>query len=100
MFLPHLGLLITVTFQQPRIITHLPLTVSCLSHLQAVLLRLWRHDPVHAEVLNKLTVVVCDVPDGNNGNAELGVRASVAAFYAIQCIVRRQRGKNAVAVIE
>ena len=39
---------------------------ASLSHLQSVFPRRWRHDAIHAQVLDKLAVVVGDVPDGND----------------------------------
>src|SRR5438876_6363919 len=44
--------------------------------------------------------MIGDMPDGNNRNAELCVRPGIAALYAIEGILRRERGKDAVRVIE
>src|ERR1700727_2197182 len=58
------------------------------------------NDAVQAQVLDQLSVVVGDVPDGNNSDAEFGVRSGVTAFDTVESIVRRKRGEDAVGVVE
>jgi hypothetical protein len=42
------------------------------------------NDTVQAQVLDKLSVMVGDVPDGNHGDAEFGVRSGIAAFDTVE----------------
>jgi len=57
-------------------------------------------DTVQAQVLDKLSVVVGDVPDRNDRDTQFGVRSGIAAFDSVERIVRRERGEDTVGVVE
>ena len=54
------------------------------AYLEPVLLCGGRDDPVHAQILDDLPVVIGDVPHGNDGDPELGVRPGILVFDAVQ----------------
>ena len=57
-------------------------------------------DTVQAQVLDKLSVVVGDVPDRNDRDTQFGVRSGIAAFDTVECIVPRERSEDTVGVVE
>src|SRR5207302_3903365 len=69
-------------------------------NLHPVFLRHRWDDAIQAQILDKLSVMVGDVPDGNHRDAEFGVRSGVKAFDTVERIVRRERGEDAVRVVE
>ena len=44
--------------------------------------------------------MVGDVPDRNDRDTKFGVRSGIAAFDTVERIVRRERGEDAVGVVE
>ncbi len=70
------------------------------SNLHPVFLRHRRDNTIQAQVLDKLSVVVGDVPDSNDRDAEFGVRSGVTTFDTVERIVCRERGEDAVRVVE
>src|SRR5690348_14710659 len=58
------------------------------------------NDTVQAQVLDKLSVMVGNVPDRDDRDAQFGVRPGIAAFNTVERIVRRERGEDAVRVVE
>ena len=69
-------------------------------NLHPVSLRHRWDDTVQSQVLDELSVMVGNVPDGNHRDAEFGVRSGVAAFDAVERVVRRERGEDTVGVAE
>ena len=69
-------------------------------HFQTIFLRHWRDDAVHAQVFDKLSVVIGDVPESNDGNTQLRVGSGIAALDAIERVFLIERGENAVAIVE
>src|SRR6266481_7357001 len=69
-------------------------------NLHPVFLRHRWDDAIQAQILDKLSVVVGDVPDSNDRDAEFGVRPGVTTFDTVKRIVRRERGEDAVRVVE
>ena len=69
-------------------------------NLHPVFLREGWDDTVQAQVLDKLSVMVGDVPDGNDRDTQFGVRPGVTAFDTVERVVRRERGEDAVRVVE
>ena len=49
-------------------------------HLQAILLGHWRNNPIQAQILDELSIVIGNVPDGNYGDAKLGIRPSITGL--------------------
>jgi hypothetical protein len=54
------------------------------------------NDTVQPKVLDKLSVVVGDVPDSNDRDAEFGARSGITTFDTVERIVCRERGQDAV----
>ena len=69
-------------------------------NLQPVFLCERWNDTVQAQVLDKLSVMVGNVPDRDDRDAQFGVRPGIAAFNTVERIVRRERGEDAVRVVE
>src|SRR5580693_2444521 len=67
---------------------------AALAHFQAVLLRRRGDDAVQAQVINDLTIVIGDVPHGDDREAQLGVWSAVAAFNAVHRILRVDGGQD------
>ena len=44
--------------------------------------------------------MVGNVPDRNDRDTQFGVRSGIAAFETVERIVRRERGEDAVGVVE
>jgi hypothetical protein len=70
------------------------------TNLQPVFLRHWWDDTVQAQVLDKLSVVVSDVPDCNDRDAQFSVRSGVTTFDTVERVVRRERSEDTVGVVE
>jgi len=70
------------------------------SNLRPVFLRHRRDNTIQAQVLDKLSVVVGDMPDGNHRDAEFGVRSGVTTFHTVERIICRERGEDSVRVVE
>ena len=69
-------------------------------NLHPVFLRHRRDNTIQAHVLDKLSVVVGDMPDSNDRHAEFGVRSGVTTFDTVERIVCRECGEDAVRVVE
>lgn len=74
--------------------------VPQLADLQRILLRDRRYDAVQAQINNELAVVVRDVPDGGDGDAEARVGPGVGTLDAVERVLRGDRSKDAVTVLE
>src|SRR5690349_4814902 len=70
------------------------------AYLQPVFLRLGRDNPVHTQVLDQLSVMIGDVPDGDNRDTEFGIRPAVTTLNAVERVLCRERGKHTVPVVE
>ena len=68
--------------------------------LQRILLGDRRHDAIQTQIDNELAVMVRDVPDGGDGDAEARVRPGVGTLDAVQRVLRGDGGKDVVAVVE
>jgi hypothetical protein len=68
--------------------------------LDSVLLRKRWNDPVQAQILDELSIVVGDVPDRNDGDTEFGIRSGITTFNAVERVRCCKRGENAVRVVE
>src|ERR1700678_288346 len=69
-------------------------------NFQPVFLSHRRNDTVQAEVFDQLSVVVRDVPDGNDGDAEFSIRSGITAFHPVERIFLRERSQYTIRVIE
>jgi hypothetical protein len=76
------------------------LTVSQSPNLQRILLGDRRHDAVQTQIHNELAVVVRDVPDSGDSDAEARVGSGVGTLDAVERVLRSDGGEDAVAVVE
>src|SRR5271157_3395958 len=68
--------------------------------LQRILLGDRRHDAIQTQIDNELAVVVGDVPDGGDGDAEARVGPGVGTLDAVERVLRCDCGQDVVAVVE
>src|ERR1700757_1544387 len=74
--------------------------LSLSPHLQRILLRHRGHNTVQTQINNQLSKMIRDVPERSHRHSELRVRPGIRALDAIHRVLRSNRRKHFIAVLE
>ena len=70
------------------------------AHSKRILLGDRRDDAVQTQIDNELAVMIRDVPDGGNRDAETCVGCGITALDTVKRVLCSNCGKDAVSIIE